>query len=56
MANVDLQEIMQQLLQGKKHLFVWILSISASFLTEDQDGIQVKGKAASKEYEVGKWG
>lgn len=56
MANVDLQEIMQQLLQGKKNLFVLILSILISFLTEDQDRIQVKQKAASKEVELGKWG
>lgn len=53
---MDLQEITQQLLQSKKNLFVWILSILISFLTEDQDSIQVKQQAASKEAEVGKWG
>lgn len=56
MANVDLQEIMQQLLQVKSHLFVWILSILISFLTEDQGRFQVKEKAVSKEDEVVKWG
>lgn len=38
----------------KKNLFVLILSILISFLTEDHDRIQVKQKAASKEVELGK--
>lgn len=50
MANVDLQEIVQQWLQGKKHSFVWIMSTLISFLAKDQDRIQVKEKD-----EVGKW-
>lgn len=52
MANVDLQEIVQQWLQGKKHSFVWIMGTLMSFLTKDQDRIQVEEKAERRMRQV----